>query len=108
MVATPRVDAPHRSAESVACRLELDDPVASLGAAPVMGETKQVKRPGPLLAAGTVHRHRRWTEGDQSGLVGMDRQAVLAKPLRQNFHHALRIVVIVKPNDEVIRVADQT
>ena len=44
----------------------------------------------------------------QPRLGWMDGQTVLAKPLGQDFHHALGIVMIAKANDEVIRIADET
>ena len=39
---TPRVNAPHCSAEAVGGCLLLDDPVTALGTCPVMGEAQQV------------------------------------------------------------------
>src|SRR3954453_3274058 len=100
MVSTPAVDAPHRSAEAVGSRLLLDDPVTALRSSPVVGEPQQVERPGALRVTLPARRQRRWTERNEARLVGMDRQAVLAKPLGQDFHHALRIVMIAKANDE--------
>ena len=46
-------------------------------------------------------------EGDKPRLVGVDHQAVLAEPLRQDFHHTLGVTVVAKPHNEIIRKADE-
>jgi hypothetical protein len=37
----------------------------------------------------------------------MDCQTVFAESLRHNFHDALGIVIVTKPNHEVIRITDE-
>jgi hypothetical protein len=37
----------------------------------------------------------------------MDCQSVSAESLRQDIHDALGIVMVTKPNDQIIRVADE-
>jgi hypothetical protein len=74
-----------------------------------MGEAQKVKRPRTLmrLLASTACRRGRWPEGNKLRLSGMNRQGVLAEPLRQNFHDALGIALIAKSNYEIIRIADE-
>jgi hypothetical protein len=37
----------------------------------------------------------------------MDRQAILAKPLRDHFHNTAGIAFVAKPDHEVIRIANK-
>ena len=99
---TPRVNAPHCSAKTIGGRLAFDNPLTFLRAAPEMGEAQKVKRPGTLmrLLVPTACRRGRWPEGNKLRLSGMNRQPVLAEPLRQNFHDALGIALIAKSNYE--------
>lgn len=98
---TPRVDAPHRSAESIGGRLQFDDPVTTPRPSPVVGEAQQVKRSWTLGWFARIARpSRRGSKGNQPRLGGMDRQAELAKPLRDNFRHALGVAIIAEPNHE--------
>ena len=82
---TPSVNAPHGAAESIGGRLAFDDPLTSSRSRPEVGETEEVECPGTLIRwlASTSRRRRRYTEWDQLRLIGMDRHAVLAEPLRQ-------------------------
>ena len=59
------------------------------------------------LLVPTACRRGRWPEGNKLRLSGMNRQPVLAEPLRQNFHDALGIALIAKSNYEIIRIADE-
>jgi len=80
---TPRVNAPHCSAESISGGLEFDNPVTVPGPYPVVGEAQQVKSPRTFvwLASIIVRPTRRRTKGNESRFGGVDRQSVLAKPL---------------------------
>jgi hypothetical protein len=45
-------------------------------------------------------------EAHELRLGGVDSQAVLVKPLRDNFQDALSITLVAEPDYEVVRVAD--
>ena len=69
-----------------------------------MGEPEEVERSGSIVvvvdAIGSPKRNH-------SGLVGMQRQAVLAESLRQDLQESLGIMLVVEQHDEVIRIPEQ-
>ncbi len=109
VVPTPLGNAPHRPAQTLRGRLPHYRPTAPNRATPVMGETQEVKRSwssGPVVPA-TCRLAGRSAKGNQPGLVGMERQAVLAEAFRQHLHHPPCIFLVSKQDHEVVRVADQ-
>lgn len=95
--------------QSALRRLALHHPSASMGSAPVMGESQEVEcaRLGTIPSlAGGVARGRR-LEPDQPRLLRVDRQAVLAHPPGQDVHDPSGVVFSGHPDHEVVRIANQ-
>ncbi len=76
---------------------------APTGLSPIVGEAQQVEGSEPPLPCVPLSRSSAWrtTEIDSSGFLRVDRQAVLAKPLRQDRHHPICILLLLKHHDEV-------
>ena len=72
-------------------------------------ESQQLKRfrSGWPVVFPAGRRARRPLEVNQPSLVRVDREAVLSQPLGKPVHHAAGVVFPGKPDDEVIRIADE-
>ena len=74
-----------------------------------MGESQKVECPRttaslPVVVLGLG---RRWTERHEFRLGRVNCQTILAESLRQDFHDALGIALVAKPNHEIIRITDE-
>src|SRR5258705_4133850 len=103
MASTPHVDLPQEPGNPVRSRLALDRPIAALRPFPEVGEAEKVEAPRLLmrarfprlrLAAGPFEAH-------QTGLVGMEAQAVLAESLRQYLQYPPSITLQLEDQHEV-------
>src|SRR6056297_21573 len=104
----PQVDVANGSAKPVGGCLEFDNPVTVLGPRPVVGESQKVKCSRAIVGSISVlGLARRWTEGYEFRLGGMDCQTVLAKTLRDDIHDTLGITLVAETDHEIIRIADQ-
>ena len=72
-----------------------------------MGEPEKVKRTRTISRSTFRPVDGRRTERHELGLGRMDRQSVLAESLRHDIHDALGIALVAKPNDKIIRIADE-
>src|SRR5206468_6694522 len=84
-------------------RLSKHDELSSTRLATAVRETEEVEGLG--LRTPTVAPAVRFgipTEGDQAGLVGVQLQSELRKPLAQLFEEPLGLLAMLEPNDEVI------
>src|SRR5437660_12768288 len=106
--AAPRGDRLERPLEPTAGRLPLHHPETLLRPAPEVRETEEVKRPRRYSrqtrrcrpAGGPSKRY-------QPRFVWVDRQTVLAEPLRQHGQHAAGVLLTGEAHDQIIRVAHQ-
>jgi hypothetical protein len=105
----PRIDAPHGSTEAVVCSLLLDNPVALLRLAPIVGEAQQVKRPRRFgrFSATVICPGARRPKRHEPRLGRVDRQSITAKPFWNDFQNALGITTIAKSDHEIIRITDE-
>src|SRR5436189_6342516 len=95
-------------AKSAGSRAPFHHPGALPRPALVVGETQELERPrlGTIAGVRTVGPVW-WLEGQQPGLVGMDRQPVPAKALGQHVQHPPCVFFTGEPYDEVVRVTDE-
>src|SRR5262245_3028375 len=102
-------NAPRGSTHAVACRLVLDDPVALLRLAAIVGEAQQVKRPHRFgrFSATVICPGARRPKRHEPRLGGVDRQSITAKPFWNDFQNALSITTVAKSDHEIIRVTDE-
>src|SRR5713101_7004120 len=109
MEPTPLGDAPQRPTQATRSRLAFDHPVPAPGPSPVVGKPQQRERArwGRRTRALAVRRRRRFPERYESGLVRMERQAVLTEALRQNRPHPTGVPFLGEPDDEVVRVTNE-
>ena len=109
MLSAPLGDRSQRPTPSVGGGFAFDDPVAFARAPPVMGEAQQIKAPHRVSRFATLagRPDGRPLEGDQPGFLRVERQAILAKPFRQDRLHPPGVFFPSKAQDEVIAVANQ-
>ena len=74
-----------------------------------MGESQKVEGPRTTVSWPGLIRclGGRWTERHEFRLGRVNCQTILAESLRQDFHDALGIALVAKPNHEIIRIADE-
>src|SRR4051812_29847773 len=109
IASTPLVDSPQEPGNPVRSRLALDRPSAPPRPLPEVGEAEKVEAPrllvrlrssGPRSRTGPFETH-------QTGLVGVEAQAVLAESLRQHLQYPPSIALQLEGQHEVIGKADQ-
>src|SRR6202165_4562614 len=108
MFAAPPSDTSDRPAKAVGGCFPLDHPIPTPGLCPKMGKAQQIERPPTRgLRWPTRATASRRTEVDQSGLIWVQVQAVLAESLRQYGQHPTRIFLLAEGQHRIVRVADQ-
>src|ERR671936_844759 len=107
-IASPLSNASDRPTQAIFGCFPLDHPEPPPGPRPVMGKAQQVER---LLTRSACRVTRlgspRLAEVDQSGLLRVEGEAVLAESLRQHGQHPTRIFFLAEAQHGVIGVADQ-
>ena len=100
VVTTPVRHMLERTAKAVLRGLALDDPTASPGLAPVVGEPEKVEGRLGIAIAGRL-------KADQLGLGWMQGQSEPSKALWQDGEHPPRIPFIAKAQHRIIGKSDQ-
>src|SRR5688572_14565952 len=104
----PIRDAPERTSEAVAGGPSLDAPPTSSRSSPVVCESQEVERARPTVSARAVAIvPARRSKRDQSGLVGVQREAVLGEPLVQHDPHSTSIVLARESEHRIVGESDQ-
>src|ERR1700710_965930 len=101
VASTPHVDLPQEPGNPVRSRLALDQPSPPPRPFPEVGEAEKVEAPRLLVGLHSSRPRRRTGpfETRQTGLVGMEAQAVLAESLRQHLQHPPCIALQLKDQD---------
>ena len=109
MPPAPLGDRSQRPTPSIGGGFAFDNPVPFARAPPVMGEAQQVEAPYRVARSSplTGRPAGRPLEGDQPGLLRVERQALLAKPFGQDRLHPPGVFFLGKAQHEVIAIADQ-
>src|SRR5215831_17004945 len=106
MRAAPPSNTSDRPTQAVRGRFPLDHPEPAPGYRPIMGKAQQVERP-PTWRSRCVARltSPRLAEVDQSGLLRVQGEAVLAESLRQHSQNPTRIFFSAKAQHCIVREA---
>src|SRR5437870_280873 len=108
VLAAPPPYSADRPTQAIRGRLLLDHPVPMPRLRPVVGEAQQVERSPSRGFRWPTRTTSPWrTEVDQSGLLWVQAQAVLAKSLRQHGQHPTCIFFSAKAQHGIVRVAHQ-
>jgi len=74
---------------------------------PYMRESQKIEAGRQHLAVFIRHGLRLVAEIDHGGLIRVKLQPVFAKPLAEHLQHPLRVVLVFKQHDKVIRETDK-
>src|SRR5207302_6982265 len=106
--AAPPSDPRDRPTQAICGGLLLDHPVPAPGFRPVVGKAQQIERPPSSGGRGVPRLRVPWlAKVDQSSLLWVQAQAILAKSLRQHGQHPSRIFFLAEAQHTVVRIADQ-